>query len=217
ERDVCRHQGRRLRRTAHPGRPRTGISAAQSEGVEHRASFCRRYQADWRDLPRTADPDGGGRRQGPQDFRVSGRRSGNRGSRRRLRQHRDRRGDYGSEFRDRTGVARTRRVAEAVSGRARCPHRSTGSRSRAGVMRRALVLALLLIAGAPWRGHAQSTRLESVSWLIGCWELLSSDQNQLIQESWGAPIGNSMLGMSRTVRDGKLLEFESIILRVEKG
>jgi len=84
-------------------------------------------------------------------------------------------------------------------------------------MRRALVLALLLIAGAPWRGHAQSTRLESVSWLIGCWELLSSDQNQLIQESWGAPIGNSMLGMSRTVRDGKLLEFESIILRVEKG
>jgi len=83
-------------------------------------------------------------------------------------------------------------------------------------MRRALVLALLLTVGAPWRAHAQ-TRLESVSWLIGCWELLSSDQNQLIQESWGAPIGNSMLGMSRTVRDGKLLEFESIILRVEKG
>ena len=83
-------------------------------------------------------------------------------------------------------------------------------------MRRALVLALLLTAGAPWRADAQP-RLESVSWLIGCWELLSSDQNQLIQESWGAPIGNSMLGMSRTVRDGKLLEFESIILRVEKG
>ena len=56
-----------------------------------------------------------------------------------------------------------------------------------------------------------------MSWLIGCWELLSAEQNQLIQESWGAPIGNSMLGMSRTVRDGKLLEFESIILRVEKG
>jgi uncharacterized protein DUF6265 len=84
-------------------------------------------------------------------------------------------------------------------------------------MRRTLALVLLLIVGAPWRAHAQSARLESVSWLIGCWELLASDQNQLVQESWGAPLGGSMLGMSRTVRDGKLIQFESIILRVEKG
>ena len=84
-------------------------------------------------------------------------------------------------------------------------------------MRRTLALLLLLIVGVPWRAHAQSARLESVSWLIGCWELLTPEQNQIVQESWGAPIGTSMLGMSRTVRDGKLIEFESIILRVEKG
>jgi len=84
-------------------------------------------------------------------------------------------------------------------------------------MRRTLALVLLLIVGAPWSAHAQSARLESVSWLIGCWELLAADQKQLVQESWGAPIGGSMLGMSRTVRDGKLIEFESIILRVDKG
>lgn len=83
--------------------------------------------------------------------------------------------------------------------------------------RRALALALLVIVGVPWRAHGQAARLESVSWLIGCWELLSPEQNQIVQESWGAPIGGSMLGMSRTVRDGKLIEFESIILRVEKG
>ena len=84
-------------------------------------------------------------------------------------------------------------------------------------MRRALALVLLLIVGAPFRAHAQNARLESVSWLIGCWEQPSPDQKQLVQESWGAPLGGSMLGMSRTVRDGKLIEFESIILRVEKG
>lgn len=83
--------------------------------------------------------------------------------------------------------------------------------------RRTLALALLLIVGAPWRAHAQPARLESVSWLIGCWEMLATDRNQLVQESWGAPLGGSMLGMSRTVRDGKLIEFESIILRVDKG
>jgi hypothetical protein len=80
-----------------------------------------------------------------------------------------------------------------------------------------IALVLLMILGAPWRAQAQSARLESVSWLIGCWEQLSPDQKQLVQESWGAPLGGSMLGMSRTVRDGKLIEFESIILRVDKG
>lgn len=84
-------------------------------------------------------------------------------------------------------------------------------------MRRALALAVLIALVAPWRAYGQSSRLEHVAWLIGCWELLSSGQNQIVQESWGAPLDGSMLGMSRTVRDGKLIAFESIILRVEKG
>lgn len=83
-------------------------------------------------------------------------------------------------------------------------------------MRRALALSLLVVLGAS-RAQAQSSRLDSVFWLVGCWELLTPDKNQIVQESWGAPLSGSMLGMSRTVRDGKLIEFESIILRVEKG
>src|SRR5206468_11915915 len=46
------------------------------------------------------------------------------------------------------------------------------------------------------------------------WQLEAN--GRVVEEQWMAPRGGVMLSMGRTVRDGKLIEYESIVLR-EKG
>ena len=58
-------------------------------------------------------------------------------------------------------------------------------------------------------------RIESVAWLQGCWPLVSPQRT--VEEQWMAPRAGTMLGMGRTIRDGKLLEYESVIIREENG
>jgi len=48
--------------------------------------------------------------------------------------------------------------------------------------------------------------LTKLSWLSGCWKSESSDTGSL--EQWMAPAGGTMLGMSRTIKNGATLEFE---------
>lgn len=54
--------------------------------------------------------------------------------------------------------------------------------------------------------------LEKLDWLAGCWGEESSARKT--EEQWMTPLGNSMMGMSRTVADGKTVEFE--YLRIEE-
>ena len=54
-----------------------------------------------------------------------------------------------------------------------------------------------------------------VAWLQGCWQLDSG--GRVAEEQWMAPRGGIMLGVGRTVRDGKLVEYESVVLREEDG
>jgi hypothetical protein len=54
-----------------------------------------------------------------------------------------------------------------------------------------------------------------VAWLQGCWE--ASFPSVTIEENWMAPRGDSMVGVSRTVRDGRLIEHEIVILREASG
>lgn len=61
---------------------------------------------------------------------------------------------------------------------------------------------------------AQRAGIERVAWLQGCWESASSERT--VEEQWMAPRGGSMLGMSRTVRAGRLAEYEVVVLR-EQG
>jgi hypothetical protein len=75
------------------------------------------------------------------------------------------------------------------------------------------VLTALLVAAAP----AQSKlSLNDLTWISGCWELNRPNRQTFVNEQWMLPMGNSMLGMSRTVRDGKLAEFEYLRI-VQKG
>ena len=56
------------------------------------------------------------------------------------------------------------------------------------------------------------TSLSSVAWLAGCW---SAEQGEAGSgEQWLPPAGGTMLSVSRTVKDGKTVEFEFMQLRV---
>ena len=78
----------------------------------------------------------------------------------------------------------------------------------------AAVLSVSVIAalsiGSPGRVHAGAARaavgVDRLTWLAGCW---TQPRNKgVVEEQWMAPRGGSMLGMSRTVIDGKTVEYE---------
>jgi hypothetical protein len=65
-------------------------------------------------------------------------------------------------------------------------------------------IAMILALAAP-------SGIEQVRWLAGCWE--STDPARGIEESWMAPRGGTMLGAGRTVRNGRLVEYELVLVR----
>ena len=87
-------------------------------------------------------------------------------------------------------------------------------------MVRVFIFVLALGAGPQAQTGFSQTTIDSVAWLQGCWTTEGASDGQrpeAVDEQWMAPRGGSMLGMSRTVRDGRLLEFESIVLREQDG
>ena len=61
-------------------------------------------------------------------------------------------------------------------------------------------------------GAADAADVQQLTWLQGCWSLQSGDR--VVDEQWMAPRADSMLGMSRTVRGGKLVQHESVVLQL---
>ena len=51
----------------------------------------------------------------------------------------------------------------------------------------------------------------SLSWLSGCWEGNYAN-GRTVSEQWMKPLGNVMMGMSRTVKNGKTIAFENVRL-----
>jgi hypothetical protein len=64
----------------------------------------------------------------------------------------------------------------------------------------ALILAAQL-AGPP-------ATIDQMAWLKGCW--VQAKPNGVVEELWMGPGGGTMLGLGRTVRDGKLREYEFV-------
>lgn len=79
-------------------------------------------------------------------------------------------------------------------------------------LHRACVIALLLIGAA---AQAAEGDISKLAWLTGCWKSESSETGSL--EQWMAPAGGTMLGMSRTVKNGVTLEFEFMQIRRTAG
>lgn len=60
--------------------------------------------------------------------------------------------------------------------------------------------------------HAAAT---DAAWLTGCWEFTRGSRH--VVEHWTAPEGGALLGVSRTVADGKLADYEFLIIRERDG
>lgn len=71
-----------------------------------------------------------------------------------------------------------------------------------------LACAAALSLAAP-AGAAQA--LAALSWMQGCWQAAGAEAGS--GEQWTAAAGGTMLGMSRTVKAGKTVEFEFMQIR----
>jgi hypothetical protein len=74
-----------------------------------------------------------------------------------------------------------------------------------------LALSSVLLIGAVLQG----TPIQRLAWFQGCWRM--SAPGRVIEETWTAPAGRSMLGISRTVRGDSLVEYEFVVLREDSG
>jgi len=77
---------------------------------------------------------------------------------------------------------------------------------------RVAILVVLWSASAP---AAQETTVDRIAWLQGCWR--STRGETTIEEQWMAPRGGSMLGMGRTVRGSKTVEYELVMISQRNG
>src|SRR6185436_3428107 len=73
-------------------------------------------------------------------------------------------------------------------------------------------VACLLVAVFANVASAAEQDVTALAWLAGCWSAEKADPGSV--EHWLAPAGGTMLGVSRTVKAGKTIEFEFMQLRV---
>lgn len=75
---------------------------------------------------------------------------------------------------------------------------------------------LLVFAGAGAQsGHSPNEGVERARWLAGCWELQRGNRTGF--EMWMPPAGGIMMGASRTVANGQVVEWERLQLSEKDG
>jgi len=71
---------------------------------------------------------------------------------------------------------------------------------------------LLFAACLPFaQVQAQTDPLASLAWMAGCWAEQGRDAGSV--EQWMAPAGGLMLGMARTLKGGRVVDFEFMQIR----
>lgn len=55
--------------------------------------------------------------------------------------------------------------------------------------------------------------IQRAAWLQGCWEM--ADATRSVEEAWTVPKAGAMIGVSRTIQNGKMTAYEFIVLREE--
>lgn len=75
-------------------------------------------------------------------------------------------------------------------------------------MRKQFLCALLLASAGV---IAQEAPLNKLSWLAGCWSHTGAEAGSM--EMWTLPAGDTMLGIARTVKNGKTVEWEHTMIR----
>ncbi len=79
------------------------------------------------------------------------------------------------------------------------------------------VVALLPSLGSTTPTFAEDPppNLSRLAWLAGCWERASGER--VTHETWMAPLGGSMLGVSRTVKGDRTTAWEHLRIEVREG
>ncbi len=84
------------------------------------------------------------------------------------------------------------------------------------MIRSSAASALLLLCLAPPSASAQAApTVTQLGWLAGCWE--QADGPRLIEEQWMRPRAGLMLGISRTVVNDSLREYEQVAVFERSG
>jgi len=78
----------------------------------------------------------------------------------------------------------------------------------------ALAGALASACGAAAQ-EKPAVAIDRVAWLQGCWESVTPQRT--VEENWMSPRGRSMIGVGRTVRGDRLVEYELVVLREQDG
>ena len=76
----------------------------------------------------------------------------------------------------------------------------------------ALPIAALASALAPANAHAEDAQLERLGWLAGCWAAEQGEAGSV--EHWLPLAGGTMLGIGRTVKNGRTVEHEFMQIRL---
>ena len=83
------------------------------------------------------------------------------------------------------------------------------------MIRAFLTVALFLLGlGSIAQAQPAKPKINDLSWLTGCWE--ANIRGREVNEQWMKPGGGIMLGMARTVSQGKAGEFEFTQIREDK-
>lgn len=81
-----------------------------------------------------------------------------------------------------------------------------------------LVGFLIIIICFSVEAQERKPTIQSLTFISGCWEMSKAGNKTLVSEQWMSPVGNAMLGMSRTIRNDRLGTFEHLrIVEDETG
>ncbi|MEO8648274.1 MAG: DUF6265 family protein [Acidobacteriota bacterium] len=80
-------------------------------------------------------------------------------------------------------------------------------------MKRLVFAAVSLLSAVVIAVPAERRGLNELAMFSGCWERSDKNGAVIVSEQWMKPAGTSILGMGRTVRDGKTVDHE--FMRIE--
>jgi len=75
------------------------------------------------------------------------------------------------------------------------------------------LLIPLLLAACAGAAQAQADPFAPIAWLAGCWGQQGREAGSV--EQWMPPAGGLMLGMARTLKNGRVVEFEFMQIRTD--
>jgi len=73
---------------------------------------------------------------------------------------------------------------------------------------------LLVSIAVSVAGQITPNKLASLEWLAGCWESRNDAKQLILSEQWMKSEGGMMIGMGRTVKGGKAVDWE--FMRIEQ-